>query len=180
MADAVLRARLAVDVVIAAEALWKPHRVAVTSAEHSHWDWSLKTGRLAIPDTRILGVECDGAIEGMALVFERGHHARLPPATGRPLVYVDFLEAAPWNLRGSVSGPRFKGVGVTLMTAVERLSESLGCEGRVGLHSLDQAENFYARTCQMAALGSDRGYYGLAYFEWTTARARRFVKEPGQ
>ncbi|WP_171471315.1 hypothetical protein [Frigoriglobus tundricola] len=116
----------------------------------------------------------------MALVFERGYYARLPPAVGSPLAYVDFLEAAPWNLRGSGSGPRFKGVGATLMAAVERLSESLGCEGRVGLHSLEQAEFFCARTCQMTALGPDRGYYDLWYFEWTTEHARRFAEEPGR
>jgi hypothetical protein len=63
------------------------------------------------------------------------------------------------------------------MVAAVRLSESLGYAGRVGLHSLEQAEDFYVRTCQMTTLGPDRGYHGLWYFEWTTERARRFAEE---
>ncbi len=63
------------------------------------------------------------------------------------------------------------------MAAAARLSEWLGYEGRVGLLSLPQAEEFYVRTCQMTALGPDRGYDGLWYFEWATDAARRFVEE---
>jgi hypothetical protein len=178
-AEATLRASLTADVVIATEALWKPYRQAIPQAEHSHWDWSLKTGRLVIPRARIMGIECRGVIEGMAFVLEQGKFARLPPAVGRPLLYVDFLETAPWNLRTFVANPRFRGVGQTMMVAVTRLSELLGCEGRVGLHALQQAEDFYARKCQMSVLGPDPWYYGLWYFEWTTDVARRYVEESG-
>lgn len=176
-ADAVVRARLPADVVVATEAVWKPLRRALTAAEHSHWDWALKTGRLVLPGARIMGVECRGEIEGMAFVFDTGYTARLRPAAGQPLLYVDFLETAPWNLRAAPGGPRFRGVGPVLMTAAVRLSELLGYDGRIGLHSLRQTEDFYARRCRMTPLGPDRGYYNLWYFEWTAEQARRFAEE---
>ena len=178
--EAILRARLPVEVVVATEALWKPYRRAIPGAEHAHWDWRAKIGRLAIPGARVMGIECCGAIEGMALVFDSGYFARLEPSVGRPLVYVDFLEAAPWNLRRFVPDPRFRGAGQSLMAAAARLSECLGYDGRVGLHALEQSEDYYARACQMSTLGPDREYNDLWYFEWTADAAGRFVREVGQ
>ena len=178
--EAVLRARLPVEVVVATEALWKPFRQAIPGAEHSHWDWALKTGRLVLPGTRIMGVECRGVIEGMMMVFERGYYSRLQPAVGQPLVYVDFLETAPWNLRTFSPGARFRRAGVRLMAAAARLSESLGYEGRVGLRSLPQSEDFYVRACRMSALGPDRGYDRLWYFEWAADAACLFAEGAGR
>jgi hypothetical protein len=177
--EAVLRTRLSAQVVVATEVLWNPHRQAIPEAEHSHWDWSLKVGRLAIPGARIMGIECRGALEAMSFVLEQGKLARLPPALGLPLLYIDILEAAPWNLRRPGINPRFRGLGPTLMVAAVRLSELLGYEGRIGLHSLEQAEDFYRRACQMSELGPDRGYYGLVYFEWTAEHAQRYAEEAG-
>ncbi|VTR96316.1 Uncharacterized protein OS=Methylomonas sp. FJG1 GN=JT25_10440 PE=4 SV=1 [Gemmata massiliana] len=37
--------------------------------------------------------------------------------------------------------------------------------GRVGLHSLPQAEDFYNR-CGMTRIGPDPHYYDLVYFEY--------------
>ena len=37
-------------------------------AEHSHWDWDYKSGFLAEPGVRCLGVECAGRMQGMMLI----------------------------------------------------------------------------------------------------------------
>ncbi len=169
-----LRARLSAEVVVATEAVWKSLRPA--DAEHSHWDWALKTGRLAIPGARIMGVECRRVIEGMSFVIELGKFARLRPAVGQPLVYVDIVEAAPWNRRGFDPVPRYQGVGPTLVRGAVGLRLFLGYGGRIGLHSLAQSERFYERACEMHPLGPDPRYYGLVYFEFTAERAVQFLE----
>ena len=48
--------------------------------------------------------------------------------------------------------------------------------GRIGLHSLPQANDFYANTCGMTDLGADRDYNGgLRYFEMTPEQAQAFI-----
>ncbi|HUR53670.1 MAG TPA: hypothetical protein VMZ71_06045 [Gemmataceae bacterium] len=174
--DALVLPSMTAEQVVAAEVLWRPHRLSV-GGEHSHWDWALKIGRIAIPGSRIVGVECRGAVEGMALIFERGYFTRLPPDVGRPLLYVDFIEAAPWNLRTSPTGQRYAGVGLALMRFAVEKSVELGCGGRVGLHSLPQSERFYAVSCGMLGGEVDFGYYGLKYYEFTQALGTAFLEE---
>lgn len=60
-------------------------------------------------------------------------------------IYVDYLESAPWNLKNGVEPPRFLGVGTVLLIEAVRMSADAGFEGRVGLHSLPQAEAFYRK-----------------------------------
>jgi hypothetical protein len=64
--------------------------------------------------------------------------------------------------------PRFGGIGVRLIEAAVRLSIDEGFQGRVGLHSLPQAEAFYRGPCRMACLGADASYQGLPYYEPTS------------
>jgi hypothetical protein len=45
------------------------------------------------------------------------------------------------------------------------MSYGITAGGRVGLHSLRQAEDFYAR-CGMTRIGPDPNYYDLTYFEY--------------
>jgi hypothetical protein len=74
-------------------------------------------------------------------------------------VYVDYLEAAPWNQRAPDRPPRFLGAGSALMADAILMSVELGLGGRVGLHSLPQAMAFYETNCQMSRVGPDPGYY---------------------
>ena len=55
------------------------------------------------------------------------------------------------------------------------LSEELEFHGRIGLHSLPQANGFYADTCGMTDLGADPDYEGLRYFEMTPEDAQAFI-----
>jgi hypothetical protein len=92
---------------------------------------------------------------------------------------VDYLESAPWNLQGSVVLPRFLGVGTVLLAEAVRLSVEDGFGGRVGLHSLPQAEAFYAR-CRMTNSGADPDYYDLTYFEYTGHQAAEWLATIGE
>jgi hypothetical protein len=187
--DAVLHENLGADDILQAEASWGPVRVAALRRllgegwpedrlpEHSHWDWSRKIGRLQFSTYRCLGVKCDGQMQGMMMVALAGHFARLRPDEGKSLVYVDFLESAPWNISPLAQEPRFGGIGMALLEAAIRLSAALECCGRVGLHALPQAEVFYRDKCAMTVLGPDEDYYTLAYFELTAEKAARFLKQ---
>ena len=71
-------------------------------------------------------------------VVKRGKEARAP------VVYISFLEIAPWNRWETVSRT-FSGLGPMLVRLAVVLSLRVGTNGRVGLHSLAGIEGFYEK-----------------------------------
>lgn len=90
-------------------------------------------------------------------------------------MYLDYLEVAPWNRPEFGAAPRLRGVGSALITAAVALSDEEGFKGRLGLHSLPQADAFY-RKIGMTDLGQDPAYQNLRYFEMTVEQARAFLE----
>ncbi len=169
------------------EAEWQP---AVTEAlkrlnhagvgrpnwpQSRHWDWRQKTkaiqGLLAYPGVSVM---CEGVTQGLMIVNTSSYRCRIPAQAGRELVYVEFLENAPWNRKELLLQPRFRGVGSILVGTAIQLSLAEGFKGRIGLHSLPQANPWYANTCGMTDLGIDTDKQGLRYFEMTPAQAEAF------
>ena len=98
---------------------------------------------------------------------------------GKPLVYVDYLESAPWNWPIPVlsQAGEFRGVGAVLFFVAVKQSEQEGFHGRVGLHALPQAVPFYAgQSCRMTGLGNDPNKLGLPYFELSREEAAKTLK----
>jgi len=124
----------------------------------------------------LVAVECAGETQGIMALLRTPRPAQL--GNGQ-VVYVDYVESAPWNLKGSAVTPRFLGVGTILIAEAVRLSLEMGLGGRVGLHSLPQAEAFYTR-CQMIKVGPDHSYYDLIYFEYTGQQAIAWVTSIGE
>ena len=141
-----------------------------------HWDWRRKVaelqGMLANPGFSIV---CGGLTQGMMIVDAVKRRGRLDVQRGQHLVYVEFVENAPWNRAELFDPPRYRGVGSILIRAAVALSEELEFRGRIGLHSLPQANGFYANTCGMTDLGADPDYEGLRYFEMTPEDAQAFI-----
>lgn len=141
-----------------------------------HWNWRRKVealqGMLAYPS---FSVVCDGLTQGMMVVDTVKKRCRIDSQKGQHLVYVEFVETAPWNRGELFNPPRYRGIGSILIRAAVALSEDLEFHGRIGLHSLPQANGFYANTCAMTDLGTDPGYKDLRYFEMTPEQARAFV-----
>jgi hypothetical protein len=77
-------------------------------------------------------------------------------STLRPIIYVEYLENAPWNQYQPDTPPRFQGVGSLLVEAAIAQSRADGFKGRIGLHSLPQSVGFYVKHCGMTDLGADR------------------------
>jgi hypothetical protein len=188
--SAVLHKELDELEIIDVETVWSPERlrglrelrqkgVAANSLpQHVHWNWALKavqtSGMLAY---RSFGIEYDGKMQGLMIVCLAGKNARLDPDKGKPLVYVEFIETAPWNAKEFTSAPIYKGIGVRLIQAAARLSIDERFAGRVGLHSLAQSKPFYTTTCEMTAFGPDVNYSNLEYFELPAAKATELLKK---
>ena len=144
-----------------------------------HWDWRRKAsalqGMLGNPGFSIV---CRGVTQGMMIVDTAMKRCRIESQKGKDLVYVEFVENAPWNRKELLfDPPRFRGIGSILVGAAIELSKSEGFKGRVGLHSLPQSNGFYANKCGMTDLGADAKYQGLRYFEMTPEQAEAFIEK---
>ncbi|MCF8004045.1 MAG: hypothetical protein K9L32_07520 [Chromatiaceae bacterium] len=138
-----------------------------------HWDWRKKQQTVrGILACRSFCIMCDGHVQGLMQVMTTPV-CLLPEQKGKPLVYVDYLEGAPWNQAGFAKTPRFKGVGTVMLAAAVQLSRDEGFRGRLGLHSLPQSEPYYNRI-GMESLGCDAAKQNLVYFEMTPQKAAEF------
>lgn len=167
------------------EQSWQPFRRAAMGGlaeagggEHGHWDWRNKISTVRSGHHRLVAIECRESVQGLMAIVSEPRPARMA-VLGSPLIYVDYVEAAPWNLKGLFAPPRFLGVGTALIAEAVKLSISSGCEGRIGLHSLPQAEKFYGTFCGMGSTGPDSDYYDLPYFEFTEAQAAVWLSKLG-
>ena len=142
--------------------------------QSAHWNWPHKIEEVA----NLLGfhsfcVTSDGLTQGMMRV-DLNQEARLESQRGKPLVYVDYLEVAPWNQPFGGMPIRLKGVGKVLTASAVTLSIEEGFKGRIGLHALPQSEGFYRRL-NMTDLGPDERCKNLRYFEMTEEHAQALL-----
>jgi len=88
-----------------------------------------------------------------------------------PVLYIEFIETAPWN-QATYAGKstRFGGVGTQLIRVAIQGSLDAGYAGRIALHSLPQSEGFYRP--HFRDLGIDPAE-GLRYFEMDEKQARK-------
>lgn len=196
MVAATLETELTLDDLIGAERVWASARVDVIQAlvkvkvprnawpESLHWNWGTKAMELAasvglggFSPKRVMGIHCQSQWQGILRGTSVGHPTRLAP-TGRDQVYIDYVEIAPWNwdLPAIGQAGRFRGIGIQLFEMAVRWSQEDGFRGRVGLHALPQAEDFYRQRCGMTDGGPDASYCDLRYFEFTEDQANRFLR----
>jgi GNAT superfamily N-acetyltransferase len=194
--DALLHTELTVNELFDAEESWAPVRVRLMQKlllaraddagipQSLHWDWAIKAQRLSAEEIgplgrlRLFGMIADGKWQGMLLATTLGHPTRLVPV-GFDQVYVEFAETAPWNWEVTTiqQTGQFRGVGMQLIRAAVLWSRAEGFGGRLALHSLPQAEDFYRSRCGMTDLGVHSTYQGLRYFEMTESQAKSFLGE---
>ncbi|MGH7207123.1 MAG: GNAT family N-acetyltransferase [Nitrospiraceae bacterium] len=184
--EAVLHERIGAGYALQVDDDWKTHLAAeearavaegraVPHLEHGHWEWGEKVKDSAhLLSCPTLAVECGGQTQGLMLVKTDGHFGMLPGEGGKPLVYLVYLATAPWNLRELAGQPRFAGVGLVLLYAAIQISLDAEFKGRIGLHSLPQAEGFYERH-GFQCLGVDPEKEGLKYYELSPQAASEFI-----
>ena len=156
---------------------WNPLIVAQRE-QHGHWDWEQKWSHFSAQlSYQSFAIECNGQTQGLMIV-NTIKRCRIQQQANKHLVYVEYLEAAPWNRRDIPNCNWFSGVGTVLIAAAIQLSIDEGNHGRIGLHSLPQADTFYRDKCGMTDLGPDASYnpHSLRYFEMTKAQAAAFIQ----
>jgi hypothetical protein len=152
------------------------HAAGLAPLEHAHWDWRNKADSVEAGRHMLVALEVDGEVQGLMALLSLPRSARLDNGA---VLYVDYLEAAPWNLKSFAERPRFVGVGTVLMAEAVRISAEEGLDGRVGLHSLPQAEAFYDK-CKMTRVGPDPNYFDLTYFEYPSRQGTDWLTSIGE
>lgn len=145
-----------------------------------HWDWRRKAPMLNLLEASGFGLVCNQQWQGVMLTKTVPYTARLAPDKGKPLVYVDFLEVAPWNwIIPEIGRPgRFRAVGSTLLWRAVNQSVEEGFRGRVGLHSLPQAEEFYEKF-GLTPVQRDGAKQNLLYMELSAGQAMKLLETEG-
>lgn len=149
-------------------------REGIGPPENSEWDWTYKLSTSDPDEIRFFAIDLLGRVEGLMMLAVVPQASRQEGRDRDCILYVEFLEAAPWN-QPEYAGAKaqYKGIGISLLScAVERSMEA-GCGGAIGLHSLSTAEAFYGRL-QFDDLGFD-AVEGYRYFE-LSAKAAQILK----
>ncbi|MEE4212302.1 MAG: hypothetical protein V2I43_23925 [Parvularcula sp.] len=146
-----------------------------------HWNWRQKVASLrANLSQKSYALVHDGMTQAM-MAADLGKRARIDSQRGQHLVYIDYIEAAPWNRHDVPNEPvRLGGCGTQLILTAIGLSKMEGFKGRIGLHSLPQANDYYRNTCGMEDLGADTAAQNLRYFEMTPEIAEAFLLGKGK
>lgn len=182
-----------------AQALWAPGKIGIAKEclrrgldrsawpQSLHWNWADKASALQpyapgpLSSFRPFGLSAEAKWQGILLACCVGHHAKIG-APGRDLVYVDFVETAPWNwdVPQIEQTRQLAGLGRQLLELAVQWSDDLGFRGRTGLHSLPQSDAFYRDACKMTDFGEDASYQPrlarpLRYFEFSESQAKSFL-----
>ncbi|MGI4827747.1 MAG: GNAT family N-acetyltransferase [Janthinobacterium lividum] len=128
------------------------------------WNWGEKAAVAPSQNCRLLGLHSEGCVEGLVMVSKVPSQSRMSGLTNESVMYIEYLEGAPWNQKLYAGGAvRFEGVGTALISVAVEESYALGCDGRLGLHSLPEAVKFYEKM-GFINLGFDTTE-GFTYFE---------------
>lgn len=145
--------------------------------ESSHWNWPDKLDRSdGVVGRQAYVIECGSMTQAVMLV-DLNKISRFPATRGECIVYVDYLQTAPWNWkRDWQPNPQFRGLGTMMLQVAIQLSLELDFDGRVGLHSLRDSEDFYRRR-GMTEFWRDPDYDYLMYFEMTAIQAANLLNK---
>lgn len=188
--DAELRNTISRENVKDWEYLWLPEQVRIFNAfldrgraianlkESFHWNWSKKVYDLQTNQNQQgFALTCEGKTQALMIV-DLNRKSRLPNQNGRPLVYVDFVQSAPWNMSEEYGRTnKYRKCGTIMLRKAARFSASLGWKGLIGLHSLSSSIGFYKRKMSMTSLGLDNEYQNLTYFETTVEQAQEILRQ---
>jgi len=142
-----------------------------------HWDWASKVPPPMAIFQQGYAIRSRRQLQGLMRVDSVSQRCRLTEQKGVECVYIDYIETAPWNQPMQFQSPKYALVGSVLMAAAIHHSLDLGFRGRLGLHSLPQADSWYVERLGLKDLGLDtERYHGrLKYFEATPEIAAKIL-----
>jgi len=183
---------LTIDALLDIEDQWTPARNELRSKlkklevardqwpQSLHWDWARKSVGLAFrgaSNFRVMGLRRQTFWQAAMLTVSTGYVSQLLPHAGKPLVYLEYLEVAPWNWTvDKLQVRKFKAIGPLLFRAAVEESYALGWEGRLGLHALPQASAFY-QSLGARFVKNDPSKQNLPYYELS---AKEAIKQTGR
>ena len=143
--------------------------------ESAKWNWGKKVYELRVSDNQIgFSLVSQGVTQAM-MIIDISKKCKHWLQSNQNLVYIEYIQSAPWNNRQLNDGNvRYGGTGTILMRKAVEFSRNSLWRGRLGLHSLRNSEGFY-RKAGMKELGADANYQGLSYFEMTPHQADIFM-----
>jgi hypothetical protein len=166
-------------VLDAARALARNPNQGTLVPRHYHWDWTRKEAELKMLALKFYGIAFQGHLQGIMKLETVARSCRLPEQQGKPLVYIDYIEAAPWNIKQLMEplgkAQQYRGVGSRLFEAAVLHSLEEDFKGRLGLHSLPGSEGFYIKECGMTPVGRDPHKHNLLWCEFTPEQACRYL-----
>lgn len=145
---------------------WRSWLIA-NNQEDKDWDWrqflqefSLTTflGRKYEAYALIVGED----LKALMILRTQGWPSRFPGDSSL-LVYLEYVSVAP-DCRRESSPRKYRYGGLAMLQFAIHRSRTLGLQGRVGLHSLPGAEDFY-RSAKLHDFGPDAAENGYHYFE---------------
>jgi hypothetical protein len=136
----------------------------------NHWDWSAKSLHSKSDGYEWFYLYANQEPQGACLIFQPRDSA----LESSKIFYVKFVAVAPWNRDCSIREKLYKGVGTTLLLSALKVAvDTLGLTPGFSLHSLPQAEGYYAKLKMIRVATEDEG--SLAYFELPSVEAIEMV-----
>ncbi len=172
------------SIVVHAQISWNRYRKAYLQHHarasmhppaHSDWDWDYKFSTSDPMQVRFFAIHRSLTFEGLMMLASEPQASRQNSPDRKCVLYVEFLEAAPWNQpEYAGADARYKGIGIGLLCCAIECSMEAGCGGAIALHSLPAAESFYRRL-HFNDFGFDVAE-GYRYFELGAEAAAQFLK----
>ncbi len=180
LCDAVLVRGVAVDRLREIERIWRSRRdeSLFSGVDDFVWNWENKVEDIDSGVMLLSELRCNDMPQGAIAVSTRYRNSQCDERNH--VLYVEYLENAPWNIKGNASGvSKYLGVGILLIAEAIEISLTRGLNGRIALHSLPQAEPFYRDKCRFTEFGPDASENGLVYFEYSEQQAMSHLLRVG-
>ncbi len=146
------------------------------------WNWRAKLEEEAAPEWRFFGIEYGQEMQGMMAVdtLPQPCDHLVGSSEANTGLYLCYICAAPWNMGHYLAQlgetPQFDDIGSVLLEVAVYTSIECGCAGRLILHALEGAEQFY-RKHGMINIGRDsRHPRELVRFELSAEGAERLLE----
>lgn len=145
--------------------------------QDASWNWRTKYKYISQQPFAYSGcaIEYDSKIQGLGY-FDLGPSriSKLVTHKQTSILYVEYVATAPWN-RCQIERQQYSGVGSAIILHALKLSAEEEMNGRIGLHSLPQSEEFYRDKWKMTDLGYGQGSE-LRYFEMSEEVAAEWLE----
>jgi hypothetical protein len=148
-------------------------RVVEYSMQDFEWNWMTKALVCKGKEYHWFFLRANESVQAACIIY----HPKSSQIDTEDIFYVDYLAAAFWNRKRPDYIRQFDGLGTILLAhSIKYATEVLKYRPGFSLHSLPQAESYYARL-GMTDLGLDAKKENLKFFEASANISTKIMKE---